>query len=64
MNTSSIPSAENPQVAKTPFPVPLKPVVAQRTVHTMSTGKGREHEVQRLILDLAELAASRDRRTA
>ncbi|WP_251423443.1 hypothetical protein [Pseudarthrobacter sp. NCCP-2145] len=51
-------------MAKTPFPVPLKPVVAQRTVHTMSTGKGREHEVQRLILDLAELAASRDRRTA
>jgi hypothetical protein len=65
MSTSSIPSAEKPRVAKTPFPVPpIKPLVAQRTVQQMSTSKGREHEVQRLIRDLAELTASRDGRTA
>ena len=61
MNTSSIPSAEEARATQAPVPAaPIKPLVVARGVQQASPCKGREHEVRRLIRDLAELAANRD----
>ncbi|MEW1921362.1 hypothetical protein [Pseudarthrobacter oxydans] len=51
---------EEARATQAPVPAPpIKPLVAPRAVQQASTCRGREHEVQRLIRDLAALAASR-----
>ncbi|WP_142121599.1 hypothetical protein [Arthrobacter sp. SLBN-122] len=52
--------AAAPGMGGPPVPAPPKqPLVAPNAVHQTSTSRGREHEVQRLIRDLAVLAATR-----
>ncbi|MDQ0825968.1 hypothetical protein QFZ60_002141 [Arthrobacter sp. B2I5] len=52
--------AAAPGMGGSPVPAPPKqPLVAPNAVHQTSTSRGREHEVQRLIRDLAVLAATR-----
>lgn len=60
MSSSNIPSVEDARATQAPVPAPpIKPLVAPRAVQQASICRGREHEVQRLIRDLAALAASR-----
>lgn len=52
-------------VAVRPVPAPPKrPLPPPRAVSDAPAAKGREHEVRRLIRDLAEMAANRQGRTA
>jgi len=51
--------AEEAPARQAPVPAPpIKPLVVRRRVQQAYPCKGREHEVRRLILDLAELAAT------
>lgn len=60
MNMSSIPlTAKEARIEGAPVPAPPnKPLVKPRTVQQTSVGRRREHEIQRLIRDLATLATN------
>lgn len=64
MSTSGIQGANTARTVQA-LPRPARrPLARPRSVPQLPAGKGREHEVQRLIRDLASLAASPQGRTA
>ncbi|MGF9646378.1 hypothetical protein AAIH32_00255 [Pseudarthrobacter oxydans] len=63
---SSIPpTAKDVRIGDTPVPAPpTKPLVTPRAVQQISLARRREHEVQRVIRDLATLATNQAPGTA